>query len=270
LSSLSLSPEHDAALKKYEDLRGAIPAYEQEKEDLLYILKPKLESVYYERVGKLKVELLHVQTLTYALRRKMELIQAFVNQGKQVQMQAIEVLLKKEMEERVHKLDYETRRMEAMLALKLLPLLKPEDSAMIRSVYYKLAKNLHPDLNPDPEGKNRSLWEQVSEAYRMGDLQRMQMLELLADAGGDHLPEAPKILNDLKERIRMMNGYMEKLMEDIRSIKSAFPFDLADLLPDQEWVSGENKKSIEAIAASKAQQNAFREAIDKLVSGGAS
>ena len=148
MDNLSLTNEYQEAIKKYELLKDALARYEQEKEELLFHKKPHLESLYLSLVGKHKIELLSIQTEVHFLKRKLEMIQSNVNQGKEVILEVIEEVLKKEMKDHYDHLNEEVKKVELALFMLSSQKLSREEEKELKKLYYKLAKSLHPDLNP--------------------------------------------------------------------------------------------------------------------------
>lgn len=267
MGSLSLTAEHQEALRQYELLREAVPVREQEKEHLLYHVKPELEGHYFRLVGKNKLELLHVRTKVFELRRKMEMIQACINQDRPVLPDVIDVLLEAEMKEHYRKVQEEAKKMEEALVLASMPELDPASAEELKKLYYKLAKQLHPDLHPDATAEQLNFWQEVSEAYRMGDLQKMQLMEILVNRQDGAETDAPRSLDAIKGRIEKLRAYLQRLVEDIAHIKTGFPFSLLAVLNDPEWAASENRNTLHEISLAQEEIMNYEKMIALLLAG---
>lgn len=103
--------------------------------------------------------------------------------------------------------------------------------AQIKKIYKSIATRIHPDINPQLFGHEeiRSLWEDVSSAYKSNNLERMKELEALAAAliakYGDDVVAV--VVGDLDEKIA-------KVKAQIEEIKSTDPYQYKFLLDDEE------------------------------------
>ena len=115
----------------------------------------------------------------------------------------------------------------------------------IKQLYRKLAKLLHPDINPMTE-KNETLlelWERISLAYSCNDLEGLKELETLVSMTLDQLQ-----LGCLEIEIPNLDEKTEALRLEIEKITSTTPYIHKELLEDPEAVFAkkeELKKELE-------------------------
>jgi hypothetical protein len=266
ISNLSLSSEHSEALKQFDLLHESLPKYEHEKNQLLFHEKPHLESLYLSLVGKHKIELLEIQTTDFFLKRKLEYIQSSLNKNEIMNIEVIEILLEKEMVEHKNRIDTETKKYENAIRFMQLPPLSDEEAIELRSLYYKLVKRLHPDLNPDFSEEEKILWNNLCEAYQMSDLKKMQLLDLMsANKSTDQLLQQSN-LDILKEQIEIVSKYITRMMKEIAIIKTNFPFTIRENLDNAEWIQSENNNTLNAISVEMDQKAAYEKMIASLLS----
>ncbi len=262
----SLTPEYSSALNNYEMLRESLLKAEEEKEYLLHQALPALEAMYLSKVGKLKLELLEVRLEVYRLKRKMKLIQSCINRQSEIVPEAIDILLEKEIEEQRKKLEEESKKLEVALLFAGLPPMTNDEALELRNLYYRLARILHPDLNPQQSESMKMLWLKVSECYREGDLNQLKLLEVLA-LHETTVDSSPTALEELKRRNELLSSRIILLMKEIEHIKNNFPFTYSEKLNDASWIDGENNDSLNAIAKVMEEKAIYENTIEILLSG---
>jgi 3-methyladenine DNA glycosylase AlkC len=115
-----------------------------------------------------------------------------------------------------------------------------------KSLYRKIAKCIHPDINPSvwkyPEISD--LWDRTVLAYGMNDVGELEAVEVLVHKVlDDHGFEPDEIkIDNLEERIRQLEA------ENLR-IRNTDPYQYKNLLEDPEAVS-QKKKALEEEYAS--------------------
>lgn len=120
------------------------------------------------------------------------------------------------------------------------------DLLEIKKIYRRLAKKLHPDMNPKAaeNPKLRELWERISVAYRCNQLENLRELELLANAAMAECGagEFSTDISDLEEKIA-------KVEAEIELILNTDPYLYKELLKDPEAVEEKNAELDEEYAA---------------------
>ena len=110
------------------------------------------------------MQALQAETAARRAKRKLEMAQAAVNQGKLPEWDEIEGHLELEF------LAWRQRVREAMETLttaeeRMKHLLSPEADRELKKLYYALVKKLHSDPNPQLSDDQRRLWHRVQAAY---------------------------------------------------------------------------------------------------------
>lgn len=124
--------------------------------------------------------------------------------------------------------------------------LVPERTVLaVRELYRRLAKRIHPDLNPALQDKAvfSDLWNRVADAYHSSDLEAMQELEVLVQTALNRETDTPLhiALPDLAAR-------MDRLNREIDTILSTDPYQYGSLLEDPAAVEEKKRQLREEIA----------------------
>jgi hypothetical protein len=265
MPNLNLTSGHQEALKNFEVIKDALAKHQEEKERLIFQEKPFLESLYLNNVGKLKIELLELKTEVYALKRKSEMIQSSINQSKDVLIEVIDVLLKKEMEEHLQKLHAQAKRLQEAKEFLASPSMAAEDVLKVRNLYHKLVKKLHPDLIGEQTETQKVLWNRISEAYRAYDLELLTFLELLSEQENEPDIAQKKSSEELEEKIQAISKYIKILLVEIEKIKENFPFTIKTDLEDQNWIELENNRTLDEISRTLEEKGFYKLKIKTLL-----
>jgi hypothetical protein len=193
-----------------------------------------LTSLYLEKLGRLQLELLEKQTEASRLKMKMKLIQAAINRNEQPDLKAIE----HEINTRLQNYYTQIREQSAALdeAKKLLSHLIPkEETKKMKEIFRVLCKRLHPDLNPNQTEEEKDLFIIVKAAY---DLQRLSDLQnILLYLDDSNKEKLLLISSDEKvERIKHLEDQILSLKEKIDQLKQSFPFNMEDLIQDEDHI----------------------------------
>jgi hypothetical protein len=210
-----------------------------EKQVLLDWGKPQLESLYLLHIGQHQIRKLNAEIRVMALKRKIELVTAAINTGKEPDLVAIETQVASELAEVEQKI-MEASNAYAKAVVYVAGLDSPERSAELRKVFCRLAKKLHPDVIPEVTEWHAALWLRVKKAYDKGDLEQLLALEvvyrdeLIAETVEDELLSS--------EQIEKLKLAIRQLEEEIVMIRSSFPFTHEELLYNEEWILAQQEK----------------------------
>lgn len=201
------------------------------RDNLLFHEAELLKAEYMEKVGMLEYKLYEFQIAFRRLKRKLELVRQKVNCQEKVNLQAIEYKLDAEYA------DYE-EKVAAQLAeinklLNISGVMSQEACKEIRSLYTRLVKRLHPDLNPAQSNEEYELFYKAVQAYKNSDILQLRRIELLTDKISEHSTNKDELKKLRYEALKKSCLALEKEMAELRK---GFPFDKQAFLKDKQAV----------------------------------
>lgn len=240
MSDIIINPEYLKIIEEVKRLKDDIANLYEEKDELLYHICKNIETEYVSKIGVLEYKLYEFQCKILRLKRKIELYQIKINRQEIPNEKEIEEKLNieyKEYEERLNKI---SKEIQNTLNRRNFEILSEENTKEIKSIYRKLIKKLHPDLNKENSEKNKNFLLQVTHAYENGDLETLRNLELLTD----EIVEKENIeINELEELKQSKAKYeiiIKELLKSIKKIKESFPYNKKEFLKSDVLV--EKKK----------------------------
>ena len=115
-----------------------------------------MEALYNTRIGVYKLELLKMQLHIKALKRKLELVRACINKNEKPDFAEIELIIAGELANVEESIMAESLKINESKNL-LSNLDSPQRSAELRTLFRSLAKNLHPDVNPNITAEQKEI-----------------------------------------------------------------------------------------------------------------
>ena len=237
-------------LEQYNLLRTEYIKLLNDKDVLLNWGKPQLEALYSTRIGIHQIERLQMQLRIQAMKRKIELVQGAINRNEPFDVNEIELQVGEELARA--ELNIMQQAVEIEKAKTLLTNLDtPQRSAELRTLFKQLAKQLHPDANPGLTAEQTEIWHLVKQAYETGDLEKLKALQVVYEKEINNLQAAELSLT--KEELSLRNESLKEgvriLNEEIKNIKSVFPFTIEQQIKDEDWVQTEVVQIKKDIAA---------------------
>ena len=228
----------DELLQQYDLLKTEYIKILNYKDVLLNWGKPQLEALYATKIGVHQIEKLKQQLYIKGLKRKIEMLQSAISKGEDFDVNQIELKVAAELANAELKIMGEVTKLEkAKQALTNLH--SPERSAELRKIFKQMAKQLHPDANPQLTAEQMDIWHLVKNAYETGDVEKLKALQVVYEKEINQLKDGLAALTDdelslrntaLKEGIRLLN-------EELKSIKEQFPFTIEHQIKDEAWVT---------------------------------
>lgn len=197
----------------------------------------QLEALYATKIGKYKIEILELQIALKALKKKIQLCHQYINRDEVPDFEAIEMKVKIMTHDAYKEIHQEKQKV--VFGKEVLSNLKsPEDSAEMRKIFRNIAKNLHPDVNPNLSTEQQEIWHLFYSAYKSGDLDKLKALEVVY---ADEIKNSEQENKELSEEQILLQTAMLKqgiieLEEQIKTLEQEFPFNFAEQIRDDEWV----------------------------------
>ena len=121
-------------------------------------------------------------------------------------------------------------------------------------IFYKIADLVHPVAGGETGEARRDLWEKTIEAYESDDLKTLRECEIVANIFFRDLPDALTDA-DLKTLIDAYRGKIAEYKEKNKEIVESFPYNVGDLLADEEYIAKELAKlAEEPLLSGKAEE----------------
>ncbi len=237
--NIGFNLEYEKLREQYEALKTELAKLLTDKDILIKDVLPNIEALFNVKIGQKYYEAFCIECQVRRLKRKLQLIQASINSNLAFSNEKIEEQLEKEF------IDWQ-KQIEAMKESiknsedRLNNLMTLEETKEIQSLYKKLAKKLHPDINPNQSEEHKNLWFQVSEAYEFSDLEELKAIYILVENYEENIDFKDKNeIESLKARIEYIKERINDILRDINEVKSKFPYSIKHNLEDDEWVNNE-------------------------------
>lgn len=175
------------------------------------------------------------------LKRKLELCRSFIDRRANIDHLEVEKTINEELTENFDELreilaDY----VEAVFYFRgRRP--SPEEKKKMSRIFYKIADLVHPVAGGETGEARRDLWEKTIEAYESDDLKTLRECEIVANNFFRDLPDALTDA-DLKTLIDAYRGKIAEYKEKNKEIVESFPYNVGDLLADEEYIAKELAK----------------------------
>ena len=238
MDSLALSNDYTTLLKEAERLRADLSSKIIERDNLVLIECKNLSVIYYTTIGIYEYKVFEKYCAIQRIKRKIELIQMYLNRGEAVYIPAVEAQLDKEYAEYAQRLDDFLNDINTADDLSKCGFLSPEETAELKKQYRGIVKRLHPDLNPNITEQQLELFRKAVEAYENGDLEALKTIDFLIDSV-DTIDLSESSVDRLKEQIRRCKEQIERLDSEMREVKSSFPYNKKEILEDEARIHDE-------------------------------
>ncbi len=207
-----------------------------EREDVRQKAKSILNT-YMVYFGGLLKELYALKVECVKYKKQIAFCQARENEMKITSGYELECFIDNEMEPYVEQLNL-------MLESSDFHTVDDEIVKACKKIYYKIAKWIHPDLNPKcmQFSEIRTLWDGVRKAYDNFELEELEKydiaMESLLDKCG--IKEIEKINGDVEEKLK-------EVVEEINSIKNSKPYIYKEIVEDPSAVANKKEELNEQI-----------------------
>lgn len=216
-----------------------------ERDELQFVICKNIETEYMLKLGSIEYKAYEAQCAALRLKRKIDLIQAKKNRQEKIIISAIEETLDEEFAEYQKQLDEQIDKVNAAIKRSKAEVLSDEENKELKKLYRKIAKALHPDINPDVSEAQVQLFDNAVSAYKSGDLGTLRIISEMV--GNNPLPEQHKdAMTQLVEERERLEGLLESIRESIENIKSEYPYTMKDILEDTKKTE-QKKQELESV-----------------------
>lgn len=248
MASIEIHPKYKKMLKKLDNLKEQLSVIIEDKEYLIYHKAVYLKTEYINKVGKLEYELFKLECNISRIKRKIDMVQAAINLQESINEAEIDEELDKEYEEYIEELKRMSKDMELANYLNNCETLTGEEVSVLKKLYRKLAKRLHPDLNPSMTKEQKALWVKVNDAYESTDI---EMLKVLYEFTMEYEPlesyDDVNMIEELEAKVEFLKKKIMDMLLEIEKIQEKFPLNMIEFLKDEEEVYKKQKQLKESI-----------------------
>lgn len=193
-----------------------------EYEELVNHIGPEIEYKYILNFGFLEIKLYELEIEINKLKKKIQIIQKELNHQNKISIHEIDSKL----EELFKAYDENLKKQKedyGKLSESEKQYLSKEDTTRLKEMYRKIVKVLHPDLKTNVSETEKTLFNQATFAFKVGDLETVEMIHSIME-----LNNKEETLDDtyLKERILKMK---EKIIE----YKEKYPYNKKQFIEDK-------------------------------------
>lgn len=234
----------------------------EERDYLVLQVIPQVHAEYMLNLGYLEFQAYELNVERLRLKRKSELLQAYINRQESVNELEVEEILAEEFKSYQEKIKALFEEIEQAKERQKMPELSLEDSKNIKKLYRELVKKLHPDLNTDQTEQEKIYYQQAVEAYERGDLKTLQLLSILTE----DINRTVSIDHYLQEKSHLLE-LIEKIEQEIKELNSQFPLSELDLLADEDELVERKNRVFNEIELLKTEVQRLQEKIKEQLDG---
>ena len=219
--------------------------------------------LYIHEFGELITELFHKKISCIEKKKMISYCQAAVNYGKLINIEEMNRYIESEMSDYQQQLN---DMMENNKTCKDLDTISQNECLKIKRLYRKIAKKIHPDLNPVTENNPAlsELWINVMNAYHRNDLESLERLEvqinsILRETG---ISTDETDIPDIEDKI-------QSLENEIETILSTDPYQYKFILDDEGLVKEKKEELSKEIEIYSNYENQLKDILKSLIERGA-
>lgn len=248
MTEADFQAQYDEVFNRYSRTKDKMINIIEDKECLLKHRFFVLKTDYIMKIGYLEHELFDLDIKLAVAKRRIELAQEVISQNANINLSMIESEIKIEFSDFLDILD--TKDNEIMIAnyFESFSKLSDEDLVELKKYYVGIANLILPEINPELNDIQKTLWEKAQLAYENGEIQFLKIIYKLTQDEAKAIEGNKKIsLSELNEQTKIFEDRIKKEEKDINTLWDNFPFNKVDLLKDEKKIKeiqGELRKSI--------------------------
>ena len=125
----------------------------------------------------------------------------------------------------------------------------------LKRLYRQIVKRLHPDVHPNPTEREKDQLNRANKAYKAGDLAEMRRIweELTGiEQSEESFDDTEEGRERLRELIKTLRKRCKALEEEIKYIKTSFPYTAKTLLDDDNALEHKHQELVKQLAEVRA------------------
>ena len=220
-----------------EEMRGKLIEVIMEIQDIELQQNPRIEMEWQTKVGCWVLKAQEADLAARRAKRKLALLQAAINVGKEADESLVELALDKEFEAWSMQVAATQNAYErALERRKARTALSAQDAAELKRLHRILVKRLHPDVAGELRGFAQRAFELMQAAYEAGDVEMLRSLEVSTQ----DLERADDVITNVDElnaEIALCEAQLTVEQEHLENLKNDKPYSLKDKLNNPDWLS---------------------------------
>ena len=216
-------PDDKKLREKLKKFRDSLEKLLLERDNLYYVVCENIKTQYMLIFGSLEYKVFSDFCKYHRLRRKIALIQTRINRKEEINLSDIEDILDLEFADYREKLDSKMDEINHAISRSHLEILSEDDTILLKKLYRKIVRALHPDLNPELSDREQHLFYNATESYKAGDLYSIKIIYDIV-CSGDMDVEDLLTGKSLMDEVKRLEELVQKIKNDIDLIKSQSPY----------------------------------------------
>ncbi len=237
MNEVDFSNNQKAKKEKLKRLKKEFATLFEKKNYMLSYQLAFLEALYIQKIGQKLYKVYCLKIEVQILKQRMSFLQAYVNRNETPNTNEVEQQIEILFADYQKKIEEEAQKIKEANEYLNNPSLSQKEAEEIKKLYYTIVKHLHPDVNPNPTDEQKELFLKAQTAYELLDLKTLRQIMLSIEIGTtDKITQYnyDKVITTLENNIK-------KLKQDIKTLKSTFPFTYSQKLKDEDWIASEQK-----------------------------
>lgn len=233
-------------------------------DELELVICKNIQNEYWLKFGELEKLAYEKECIALRLKRKIELIQRCINLQEPIDLLEIEEKLDIEFEEYQLKLQDYIYNINLAKELSKLDRLSLDETKKLKSLYLKIIKIIHPDLNKNFSMTDKILFQRAIEAYKNGDLIGLETIDLILSSKDYIVPieNSIELLNSKKSKLL---SQINKIKEKINNIKNEYPYKFKFILESVSRTKERELQLAEVIAHFSEAENIYNTVLKNMI-----